>query len=83
MHEPAQERIDGPAVEGPCGPEPEPSAVDASDAFWDRLIAEERADEEAGRTAAMPEEALAANRPAAAPKARLSRARATRMAPYR
>ena len=31
----------------------------------------------------MPEEALAANRPAAAPKARLSRARATRMAPYR
>lgn len=57
MHEPAQERIDGPAVEGPCGPEPEPSAVDASDAFWDRLIAEERADEEAGRTAAMSEEA--------------------------
>lgn len=57
MHEPAQERIDGPAVEEPCGPEPEPSAVDASDAFWDRLIAEERADEEAGRTAAMPEEA--------------------------
>ena len=57
MHEPAQERIDGPAVEEPCGPEPEPGAIDASDAFWDRLIAEERADEEAGRAATMPAEA--------------------------
>ncbi len=57
MHEPAQERIDEPAVEEPCGPEPEPDAIDASDAFWDRLIAEERADEEAGRAATMPAEA--------------------------
>lgn len=57
MHEPAQERIDEPAVEEPCGPEPEPGAIDASDAFWDRLIAEERADEEAGRAATMPAEA--------------------------
>ncbi len=54
MYEPAHERAGTPAAEDPREAETEPHGIDTSDAFWDRLIAEEREAEAAAAPSAAP-----------------------------